>query len=118
MDAVKFARFSEPVAKAYGAATRARVRAMRAMRTMSPPLYELHSAYRHPFSADRTGPRVPPPRTDRLLLPDAGLRGPGRGRRPGDDGACLARRRAAPGPGRAEVVALPDREQRLLRHAR
>src|SRR3954451_25328183 len=105
MDAVKFARFSEPVAKADGAATRARVRGMRAVRTMSPPLYELHSAYRHPFSADRTGPRVPPPRPDRLLQPDVWLRIRGRGRRRGNDGACLVRRRGTPGQGRAEVVA-------------
>ena len=65
----------------------------------------------------RAGARGPPPGADRLLLPDARLGLRGRGRRAGDDGARVARRRPPAGARGAEVVAVPDREQRLLRHA-
>ena len=58
-----------------------------------------------------------PGRADRVLLPDARL-GRRRGRRPGDVRPRLARVRSLRGSARAPLVALPDRDERLLRHAR
>ena len=54
----------------------------------------------------------------RLLLPDARLGVRGRGRRPGDDGAGVARLRPVRGPLVAALVALPHRHQRVPRPAR
>jgi hypothetical protein len=58
-----------------------------------------------------------PGRPHRLLLPDARLRVRGRGRRAGDVPAGLEGVRAVRGPRRAAVLALPDRDERLPRHA-
>ena len=58
-----------------------------------------------------------PARAHRLLLPDARLGVRGRGRRAGHDGPRLARPRPLRGSLGAAVVALPDRHQRLPRHA-
>ncbi|CAA9315374.1 MAG: RNA polymerase sigma factor, partial [uncultured Frankineae bacterium] len=63
----------------------------------------------------RRGARAAPPRAHRLLLPHAriGLRRRGRGA--GDDGAGLAGRRPLRRPLEPAVLALPDRDQRVLR---
>src|SRR5947209_7602880 len=61
--------------------------------------------------------RPAPRRADGLLLPHARLAVRGRGRRAGDDAAGVARTRALRGPGGAALVALPDRHERVPRHA-
>src|SRR5690606_10160544 len=61
-------------------------------------------------------PRALPARADRLLLPHAGRRLRGRGRRAGDDGPGLALDRPLRRTVVAAVLALPDRQQRLHRH--
>ena len=65
----------------------------------------------------RARARGPPPGAHRLLLPDARLGLRGRGRRPGDDGPGVAGHRLLRGPLGLAVVAVPDRHQRLPRHA-
>ena len=65
----------------------------------------------------RAEPRAAPQRADGLLLPDARLELRGRGRGPGHDGARVAEHRPLRGPRRPAVVAVPDRDQRLPRHA-
>ena len=67
--------------------------------------------------ARRARPRGPPPGADRLLLPDARIGRRRRGRGAGDDGARVARHRPARRAGRPAVVAVPDRHQRVPRHA-
>ena len=61
--------------------------------------------------------RAVPGRADRLLLPDARLVVRGRGRRAGDDAPRVAEPRPVRGAGGAPLVALPDRDERLPRHA-
>src|SRR5438067_1245489 len=70
----------------------------------------------HPRPA-RGAARGAPPRADRLLLPDARLAVRGRGRRAGDAAAGVAELRPLRGPRGAALVALPDRDERLPRHA-
>ena len=65
----------------------------------------------------RHGARAVPEGADRLLLPHARLAVRGRGRGAGDDGARLARLRPVRGALGAAVVALPDRDERVSRHA-
>ena len=67
----------------------------------------------------RPRPRAdgPPARAHRLLLPHAGLGRGGRGRRAGDPRAGLEGHRPLRGPLVGAVVALPDRRQRVHRHA-
>ena len=72
---------------------------------------------RRPHLCGAARPGALPARADRLLLSDAGIGLRGRGRRPGDDGAGLAQRRTLRGPFEPSLVAVPDRHQRLHRHA-
>ena len=65
----------------------------------------------------RTAAGAASPRAHRVLLPDARLGVRGRGRRAGDDGPGVAQPRPVRGPLVAAVVALPDRDERLPRHA-
>src|SRR5205814_10132889 len=65
----------------------------------------------------RAAARTAPRRADRLLLPDARLPVRGGGRRPGNARSRLAEPRQLRGPGLTALVALPDRDQRLPRHA-
>src|SRR5207248_9517291 len=65
----------------------------------------------------RAAARTAPRRADRLLLPDARLPVRGRGRRPGNPRPRVAEPRQLRGPRLAALVALPDRDQRLPRHA-
>ena len=57
-----------------------------------------------------------PPRAHGVLLPDARLGVRGRRRGAGHARARVAQLRLVRGPRRAAIVAVPDREQRLLRH--
>ncbi|CAA9461516.1 MAG: RNA polymerase sigma factor, partial [uncultured Solirubrobacteraceae bacterium] len=75
----------------------------------------------HPQASPRRAvraARAAPLRAHRVLLPDARLAVRGRRRRAGHHGARVARLRALRRALRPAVVALPDRHQRLLRHAR
>ena len=65
----------------------------------------------------RAAARDVPRRTHGVLLPDARV-GRRRGRRAGDVHPRVARLRPLRGPLRASLLALPDRDERLLRHAR
>ena len=65
-----------------------------------------------------TPARAAPLGAHRVLLPDARLAVRGRGRRPGDAAPRVARPRPVRGPLGAALLALPDRDERLLRHAR
>src|SRR6476646_9339933 len=63
----------------------------------------------------RAAARATPPGTHRVLLPDARLAVRGRGRRTGDAAPRLARPRPLRGTRRSAFLALPDRDERLLR---
>src|ERR1700719_4055848 len=64
-----------------------------------------------------TGPGAVPARADRLLLPDARVGFRGRGRRPGDHAPGVAQGRRLRRSLLGAFVALPDRHQRVHRHA-
>src|SRR2546430_10396998 len=63
----------------------------------------------------RAAARAAPQGADRLLLPDARLAVRGRGRRTGDAAPRLAKPRPLRGTRRSALLALPDRDERLLR---
>src|ERR1700761_8151574 len=65
----------------------------------------------------RAAVRAAPLGADRLLLSDARVAVRGRGRGPGHVPPGLAGVRPVRGPRSAPVVAVPDRDQRLPRHA-
>ena len=71
----------------------------------------------HGHACPRAAARDAPRRTDGVLLPDARV-SRRRGRRAGDLHPRMARVRPLRGPLRAPLLAVPDRDQRLLRHAR
>src|SRR5512132_345163 len=66
---------------------------------------------------DRDAARAVSRRADRLLLPDAGLSLRGGGRGSGDHAARVAEHGSLRGPGVAALLAVPDRHERLPRHA-